>query len=285
LAVGNLELGVALESLVPEKDADEYVVVAREAEALGFAGLFASDHVIETMGRSFMEPLTLLANLAGATQRIRLGTSVMVLPYRNPVVLAAQAATLDRLSGGRLILTLAAGWQAAEFAAVGVDPAERGLRTNEYLEVMKQLFQGKPVHYRGRFTNLQGARIGVVPATPGGPPIWVGGDSEAALTRVVRFGEAWHGYDLSGLQQVQARLEAIAAKLGRDAEQIKITGVITLDDKQDPAKLASYLDQLSRQGVQMCSLSLPPGATATRRAMHWVAEQVVPLTQAVHLNR
>jgi probable F420-dependent oxidoreductase len=273
-----MEIGIALEPLQPEADAAEYIAIARDAEALGFAGVFASDHLIHGQGRSFMEPLTLLACVAGATQRIRVGTSVLVLPYRNPVIVAAQAATLDRLTGGRFVLTLAAGWDAEEFQAVGVDPAERGARTDDHLAVLKKLFQGDPVRHDGRFTTLRGARIGVLPATPGGPPIWIGGDSDAALRRVLRFGEAWHGYDVSPerLRQVRARLDALAPSTGRDPGTVALTGVLVADGEQDAGALGQRLDELAREGLSLCSLSLPAGATAVRRSMQWVAEQVVP---------
>jgi probable F420-dependent oxidoreductase len=273
-----LKLGISLEPLRAEADAAEYIAVARDAEALGFAGVFASDHIIQTQNRSFMEPITLLAHVAGATERIRVGTSVLVLPYRSPVILSTQAATLDRLTGGRFVLTLAAGWNAEEFGAVGVDPAERGARADEHLSVLKELFRGEPVRYQGRFTRLDGARIGVLPATQGGPPIWIGGDSDAALRRALRFGDAWHGHDLSPeqLRQVRGRLDVLAPSTGRDPSSLTLTGVLEVHGDQDAAGLARRLDELAHEGLQLCSLSLPAGAAAVRRSMHWIAEQVIP---------
>jgi alkanesulfonate monooxygenase SsuD/methylene tetrahydromethanopterin reductase-like flavin-dependent oxidoreductase (luciferase family) len=106
---------------------------------------------------------------------------------------ANQAATLDVVSGGRLILGVGTGWNPDEFEAVGVPVRERGARIDDHLEAAKALWTRRPADFAGPFTTLRAAQLGVPPITPGGPPVWVGGHSDAALRRALRFGDGWYG--------------------------------------------------------------------------------------------
>ena len=108
-------------------------------------------------------------------------------PYRNPVNLAAEAAALDVLSDGRFILGVGAGWMREEFATLGIDPAERGARTDEHIEVLRTLWTQDPASFDGRFTSFDGIVLATTPRTEGGPPIWVGGNTDAGLRRALRL--------------------------------------------------------------------------------------------------
>src|SRR5919204_194432 len=112
---------------------------------------------------------------------------------RNPVNLALEAAALDVLSEGRLILGVGAGWMREEFATLGIDPAERGARTDEYIQVLRTLWTNDPANFNGRFVDFDGVVLATKPATEGGPRIWVGGNNDAGLRRALRHGDGWHG--------------------------------------------------------------------------------------------
>jgi probable F420-dependent oxidoreductase len=170
---------------------------AQQAEELGFADVWVSDHLAVPADARYppawlLEPVVTLTWAAAVTERVGLGTSVLVLPYRHPVHLANELAGLDMLSGGRLILGAAAGWLDGEFEALNVPFVERGPRTDESLDVLKACWEGEqPVTFDGRFFHLH--QMKVVP-TPGRHiPIWIGGASEPAFRRAVTKGDGWHG--------------------------------------------------------------------------------------------
>ncbi|MEW9555803.1 LLM class flavin-dependent oxidoreductase [Nonomuraea sp. NPDC050783] len=175
-----MHLGVNVPNFGPGTDPGVLREWARTVEGLGFDLLMVSDHVVitpdvaERYPEPFHEPFTTLSWLAGVTTRVRLGTTVLVLPYRHPLLVARMAANLDRLSGGRLVLGVGVGWSSQEFAALGVPFAERGRLTDEYLTALHDAWHA-------------GTGGGDSPV-----PVWVGGNSEAAIRRAARFGHAWH---------------------------------------------------------------------------------------------
>ncbi|SEG99819.1 Luciferase-like monooxygenase [Nonomuraea solani] len=178
---------------------------ARTVEGLGFDLLLVSDHVAITpdVARQypppFYEPFTTLSWLAGVTGRIGLGTTVVIVPYRHPLLVARMAANLNDLSGGRFVLGVGIGWARQEFDALGADFERRGRVTDEYLAAIQEAW-ADDADYRS-----------------GGVPIWVGGNVDAALRRVVRYGQAWHPLrsTVTWLRETFPRLEAIAAEQGR----------------------------------------------------------------------
>ncbi|MFK0194806.1 LLM class flavin-dependent oxidoreductase [Kitasatospora sp. NPDC090308] len=177
-----MQLGVNVPNFGPGADPGVLRGWARTVEELGYDLLMVSDHVAitpdvaERYPEPFHEPFTTLSWLAGLTTRVRLGTTVLILPYRDPLLTARMAVGLDRLSGGRLVLGVGTGWARQEFAALGVPFADRGRLTDACLEVLR----------------------GNGPAGSGAPPgaeripVWVGGHGPAALRRAARFGDAWH---------------------------------------------------------------------------------------------
>jgi probable F420-dependent oxidoreductase len=219
----SLEFGVSLPSRGPLAKPDVVLKLASRAEALRFASVFVSDHVVLPgsgarsvypyaasgqlpggAAQDYLEPLVLLSYLARATRRIRLGTSVLVVPYRNPLLAAKMLATLDVLAGGRVILGAGVGWWREEFEALATPPfAERGAVTDEYLTLMRRCWTTDPVTFEGRAYTVRDVHVLPKPARPGGIPVWIGGHTDAALRRAATLGDAWHPIGL----RPPARLE------------------------------------------------------------------------------
>jgi probable F420-dependent oxidoreductase len=154
---------------------------AREVEDLGFDSLFITDHLLAAKrfySVSFLEPLSALAVAAGATERVRLGTSILIMPLRNPVMLAKELATLQFLSENRMILGAGVGWNEQEYAALGVQKSERGKRTDEMLDILIPLLEGETVTYRGRYYSVDD--LFLEPVASRRPEIWIGGGSQLA---------------------------------------------------------------------------------------------------------
>jgi probable F420-dependent oxidoreductase len=189
---------------------------AVRAEQLGYESVWVSDHVvvpranIVNFGETIFDPLVTLSVVAGATTRVRLGTTVLIVPYRNAVVTAKMIASLDALSGGRVVFGIGAGWVAAESAMLGVPFAERGAMTDEYLEAMQELWTSREPTFAGKYTQFSGLVFEPKPVQRPHPPIWVGGHSRAALRRTARFGAAWHP-----INRAPAELRAGRAEIAR----------------------------------------------------------------------
>ena len=183
---------------------DVLVKLAEKADGLRYASLFVTDHVVIPMAyrskypysttgqaatdwnQGYLEPLALMGYLTGVTSRIKLGTSVLVVPYRNPVVTAKMLATLDVMSGGRIILGVGVGWLEEEFQALASPPyAERGRVTDEYLRLMRECWTREPVQWKGHYYQMAAMSIMPKPRQAGGIPIWAGGHTDADRKSVV----------------------------------------------------------------------------------------------------
>ena len=194
---------------------------ARLAEELGFEYLACGEHLFFHVAPN---PFVQLAAAAAVTDRIRLVSTINLLPLYPAPIVAKLAATLDQVSGGRFELGVGAGGEApAEFAAAGVDVASRFRRLDEGLEVIQALFTGQPVTYAGTFTQLDGVRLDPPPVQPGGPPIWLGGRKRGSIRRAGRFAHAWMPYMVTpeqfgaGLRQTQDA----AAEHGRKPADVR----------------------------------------------------------------
>ena len=177
--------GVMLPSYIWEGDGPERArgikAFARKVEELGFDSLFITDHLLAAKrfySVSFLEPLAALAVAAGVTERVRLGTSILIMPLRNPVILAKELATLQFLSENRMVLGAGVGWNEAEYEAVGVHKNERGKRTDEMLDIMMPLLEGETVTYHGRYYSVDD--LFIEPKSSQRPELWIGGGSQLA---------------------------------------------------------------------------------------------------------
>jgi probable F420-dependent oxidoreductase len=204
--------------------------VARAAEAAGFESLWTGEHVVLPDPQAppspvppthpMLDPLVALAFLAAQTERIRLGTGIIILPQRNPVVLAKQLASLDVLSNGRLLFGLGAGYLRPEFEAVGAPFEERGVRTDEYLDAIRALWTLPKPRFAGRTVRFSGIDAQPRPVQKPHPPIVVGGQSPAAFRRAVARGNGWYGFlrDVDAARRDLAGLAEAARAVPRPAE-------------------------------------------------------------------
>jgi probable F420-dependent oxidoreductase len=201
----------------------------RLAEDAGFSFLTISDHVAITEDvfaeyqTPFYDPLITLGYLAAATERVRLGTSVLVLPYRHPLLVARSAANVDQLSGGRLFLGVGVGWAREEFDALDLGFAGRGRRSDEYLEVMRRCWSEEKISHSGEFSSFADVHTGPPPAQDGGIPIWIGGESDVAIRRAVERGDVWHPLrPLAGWLEHAGlpALARIAGEIGREVPPV-----------------------------------------------------------------
>ncbi|MBV8453118.1 MAG: TIGR03619 family F420-dependent LLM class oxidoreductase [Deltaproteobacteria bacterium] len=190
-----MKYGIAIRNMGPQSSRATIRACAAAAESLGYDALFVSDHLCippdqtEGSGGHYLDVLTTLAYLAGVTERIRLGISVLVLPYRPAVLTAKQVATIQELSGERMILGIGVGWMKPEFDALGVDKRQRGRITDETLRVIRHLFAHEAAAYNGDLLSFPAF---VFLPRPAPPIIWIGGNGAKAIARVVEYGGGWH---------------------------------------------------------------------------------------------
>jgi alkanesulfonate monooxygenase len=212
------------------------VEFAQRAEQLGFDSLWVVDHYLVARPSyrvAFLDPLVVLSAIAAATTSIRLGTSVLQLPLRQPVILAKEIATLDWISGGRFDFGIGNGWQAKEFEGVGVPLNERGARTDEYLEVMTLLWSGDEVSYHGRFVNFDDIQVLPAPVQRPYPPLSFGGGSTVKPVYA----------DDPGYTKTQSNLDRVFRRIAKYASAWQATST------SDPALIAHDWDEIARHAV------------------------------------
>lgn len=248
-----MRFGISLPQYGPAS-ADSLTRTARQAEDLGFDDVWAADHIAVPEGVAYppsflLESMCTLSFVAAVTSRVGLGTSVLVLPLRRPVVAAKQLATIDFLSGGRLVLGIGAGWLEAEFDACGVPFRGRGDLTDEAVDVLRACWAAAPASFEGptvRFTDL---KVKPLPTRP--VPIWVGGTSRRALRRAVEKGDGWQGVGvpLSQLANPDRRryiaVDDMAATVKRLREERPEPG-FAISMRLDVDGLSGDLDELRR---------------------------------------
>jgi probable F420-dependent oxidoreductase len=223
-----MEFGICIPHYGKPIDVLKILDTVRQAEELAFDSVWVTDHILvpqtlEIIYRDHMlEPLALLSHVAAITRRVRIGTSVIILPYRNPIVVAKMLATIDQLSAGRLIFGAAVGWMEPEFAALGAPFDERGAFSDECLRLMKALWTQEKVSFEGRYFSFSDMQASPRPIQRPHPPIWVGGNSARARRRVAEYGDGWHAtaMPLEGLKAGIADVVAKWARRGRTAEPV-----------------------------------------------------------------
>ena len=220
---------------------------AEQAEALGFADVWVSEHIIVPKGApyppspNFWDPILTLTWAAACTQRVRLGTSVLVLPMRHPLPLAKELATLQNLSQGRLILGAGVGWMEAEFNALGVPFRERGRRMDEGLALMRAVWNEDPVTFPTRWIPAVVHEMRMQPQPCAPIPIWIGGSSDAAVTRALRH-HGWHGSRVAPAEAA-AMVKRLRATRPEPAFTISLRVSCTAENVGELSdKLAAYRD-------------------------------------------
>ncbi len=255
---------------------EDLEALVRRGEALGFASVMIADHIVfpsvvtskypYTVSGVFpgegdaLEQLALMAFIAGKTERLRLVTSVMILPYRNPVATAKTLATIDVLSRGRVTVGVGVGWLREEFEALGAaDFDRRGAVSDEYLRIFKALWTESPVSFAGEFYRFEDVRCLPEPVQKPHPPIWIGGHSKAALRRVARLGDGWHPVGAN------PAVPLTPADLRRDLDELYR---LTEAEGRDPSALTiSYK-------APLYDVSRPVAAGADRRPFSGSPDQI-----------
>lgn len=219
-----MKLAVNVPNFGPGTTPATILAWVRFAEDAGFDLAMMSDHVAVTAEVAalypppFYDPFTTLAWLAGVTDRIGLGTTVAIVPYRDPLLVARMAAGIDRISGGRFVLGVGVGWARTEYEALRVPFEQRGAITDDHLAAIRALWADEVASHDGPYGGFTGVRSAPLPVRPPGPPVWVGGTSNAAISRAVRFGDAWHpnNAEVPWLRDVGLpRLAELAERAGR----------------------------------------------------------------------
>ncbi len=292
-----MDFGVCLPQYGREVTLDDLRLVATDAEAMGFHSVWVSDHIVtpehmhRNIGPVFFDAFVVLSHVSAITQRVKLGTTVMVTPYRNPVVAAKIISTLDSLSGGRVILGIGAGGAPDEFSALGIPESQRGARTDEYLSAMVELWTTDPSNFLGRFVSFENVRFAPKPAQSPHPPIWVGGRSDAALARTVRFGEAWHPtyMPLEALRERMNTLHDLSDESGREAPPSTTLHLSVAFEDNSPGSAERRMGRGSpKQVAEDCAVYQSMGIAKLvcnfrgantediRRAMENFARQILP---------
>lgn len=264
-----MQIGLCLPHYGRPLEPDRLLAVARRAEARGLDALWVTDHVIVPRDvhiiykTEMLDPLAVLPWLAAATERILLGTSVIILPYRSPLPVAKLLASVDVLSGGRLVFGAGVGWMEGEFAALGVPFRERGSRTDEALELIRAVWTRTEPALETRRHRLDGVVASPLPLQKPRPPIWIGGGSEAAFRRVARHGDGWHA-TAADPETFRRGAEAVR-RLWREARR-----------DGEPAlsvRLPFWLDRVHRPAADMSHLR-------GRHAVHGSVRDVVAMLRA-----
>lgn len=298
-----MEIGVHIPQVGRAARPETVATLARAAEAAGFDSLWVFDHVVLQKDQEstypysadgklgfpptldFVEPLTLLTYVAAITSRIRLGTSVLVLPMRQPVLNAKILASIDHLSGGRVILGGGVGWWKEEFEVLGVPFERRGARMDEYLQLLRKLWGDEWVQFRGEFYECVDWTCNPKPVH-GQIPIWLGGENKRQLERAGRYADGWHATakSLPTLREDFATVRAAAERAGRDPRALSLSiegaGAIAADGMP---RLAETLAGLAGRGVQHAILVVDPRELA--RAPELLREFGANYLPAVHALR
>ncbi|WP_167104694.1 LLM class F420-dependent oxidoreductase [Mycobacterium sp. DL592] len=257
--------------------------VARAAERHGFATLWSGEHVVMVDESAswypyaddgqiavpavadWIDPMIGLSFAAAATSTIGLATGVLLLPEHNPVIIAKQAASLDKLSGGRFALGVGIGWSREEFDALGVPFERRAARTADYVAAMRTLWHDDIASHAGEFTTFSAIRVNPKPVHNRCIPILLGGNSEPALRRVAQWGDGWYGFNLADPDEVAdklATLKRLCDEAGRDMADLRIAVALVEPHPSDAARLAEL-------GVDELVLVASPPENAAQAA-EWV---------------
>lgn len=286
-----MKFGVILPNYGDAASPEDMLKIAQSADRLGFHSAWVTDHVLlpqrdaARFGHLY-EAVTTLAWLAGATSQVRFGISSLVLPQRNPVIVAKQVATLDALSAGRAMLCVGVGWSAGEYANLGERFEDRGSRIEEAIEVMRVLWRAKreePVTFHGQYYHFDEGVFSPPPVQPEGPPIWIGGHASVVLRRAALYADGWHA---SGASVDQLAKGAKSIRKTASERTITISARLRLSfDDSDPnaplrgstEKISETLHAYQHAGLEYAVIHFRgQNLFAREEAMSLFAEEVIP---------
>jgi len=290
--------------------------LARAADEHGYDSIWITDHIVlpkvttsqypyaadgrfdVEAAQHYLEPLTVMTYLAGITERPAIGSSVLVLPYRNPLLVAKMVATLDVLSKGRVILGVGVGWMEEEFRALNLTTfRDRGAVTDEYIQILRELWTKERPRYQGHFYSFEEVRFDPKPVQKPHPPIWIAGHTRAALRRAARLGDGWHPIGLrppAGLYpeefaKLAADIRSQAEATGRDPKTITLSfrapikftnGTVSGDRTPFIGSRDQIIEDIrtyQRLGVSHLIFDFAgPSADAILEQLHRFAEEVRP---------
>ena len=294
-----MKIGYSLSNNQVMEDIQGVIDLAARCEDLGFDSVWASEHVFNVSyvydrigDKPYYEPLTVLTYVAAKTSTIGLGTSVLVLPYHNPIRLAKVAATLDVRSGGRVMLGVGVGVIEEELEAMGSPFAERGAITDETIAIMKELWTKEDPSYLGKYHSFSGMKFTPKPMQKPHIPIIIGGTSKAAIRRAARSGAAWHPTALSPevLAQGMEYLKEQAVTAGRDPSEVEVSVSAAIGSThnhnryslgEDPEEVLERAQKYQEMGVGRLVVS--PNTrdqSQLRPIMEMIAEVVIPAVRS-----
>ncbi len=297
-----MQFGVTIPNNWGIEDPQQVLAMGSVAEELGYDSIWVMDHLFNNGyirerldDKPYYHPLATLSYLAGTTKRVRLGTSVLVLPYHNPVELAKYTATLDHMSGGRVTLGVGVGAMTEEFAALGVPFRQRGALTNECIAVMKELWTNPDPSYHSSRWNFSELKFSPKPVQKPHIPLWIGGSSPGALRRAATMGDGWHPSGMSPEEFSAGREEVrtLAAAAGRDPDALTMSIRVEVEAHGRPSSQRAQnrsrlpgdnVDQMidgisayQSAGVDHIVLALNTGDVARIRGlMEDIAQKVIP---------
>jgi len=270
-----MKVGFALPNVGPVSNVEAVSKVAQRAEALGYDSLWTierllwpikpqspypatADGSLPEQYKQVLDPLEALTYAAALTKRIALGTSVLDIPYHNPVMLARRLTTLDQLSNGRLRLGLGLGWSKDEMDAVGSDIKKRGAMADEFIQALKAIWTTNPVEFHGKFYQIPKSYIGPKPVQKPHPPIYMAAFAPAAMKRLATAADGWNpvGIPVDAMAQMFSGLKQMAKEAGRDpgSLQLIVRGHVDLRDKplaKDRAIFSGTLEQV-KEDLEAC---------------------------------
>jgi probable F420-dependent oxidoreductase len=297
-----MHIGVTIPNNWGVDDPQQVLAMGPLAEELGYDSIWVMDHLFNVGyirerldDKPYYHPLAMLSFLAATTRRVRLGTSVLVLPYHNPIDLAKYTATLDRMSGGRLTLGVGVGALVEEFEALSVPFRRRGALTNECIAIMKELWTNPDPSYHSDRWHFSGVKFAPRPAQRPHIPLWIGGASPAAIRRAATLGDGWHPSGLTPEEFDKGREEVrqLAAAAGRDPDALTMSLRLEVEVHGRPSsyraqararlpgddvrQMIAGIQAYRRAGVEHLVLALNSGDMPRLRAlMEVIARQVLP---------
>lgn len=297
-----MKFGVTVPNNFGISDPQQVLAMGPLAEDLGYDSVWVMDHLFNTgyirerLGdKPYYHPLSTLSYLAATTKRVLLGTSVLVLPYHNPVELAKYTASLDQMSGGRVTLGVGVGAMAEEFDALGIPMGQRASLTNECIDIMKELWTNPKPSYHSRRWDFSGLWFSPKPAQSPHIPLWIGGSSPGALRRAANRGDGWHPSGLTAEEFSIGRREIrdLAQAAGRDPDSMTMSVRLEVEvpggpsssraagrarlSAEDPQQMAADIAAYETAGVEHVVLALNSGdVPALTNLMERIGREVIP---------